>query len=97
MGIVLTNSVQGEDDVKFRPWVYKKSLQPLLVSNALTIMYLKGYIKSKVTTNIRQEIYYSERIKGRYKLNIINEILKYYKCYMDWIITTNTELQMVEL
>ena len=61
-------------------------------------MYLKVYIKiEKCTTNINQEIYYSEQIKVRYKLIVINEILKYYRGYKDWIITTNTELQMVEL
>ena len=61
-------------------------------------MYLKVYIKiEECTTNINQETYYSEQIKVRHKLIVINKILKYYRCYKDWIITTNTELQMVEL
>ena len=45
----------------------------------------------------KQEIYYSEQTKVRYKLKIINEISKYYKSYKDWMITTNTELHMFEL
>ena len=60
-------------------------------------MYLKGYIKSKVYNKYKTRNIYSERIKVSNKLKIINEILKYYKCYKDWIITANTELQMVEL
>jgi hypothetical protein len=59
-------------------------------------MYLKVYIKiEKWTTNINQEIYYSEQI--RHKLIVINKILKYYRGYNDWNITTNIELQMFEI
>ena len=62
------------------------------------MMYLKVYIKiEKCTTNINQEIYYSEQIKVRHKLIVMNKILIYYRGYNDWNITTNTELQMFEI
>ena len=48
------------------------------------------------TTNIRQEIYYYEQIKGSYKMKSYKQnIVKYYKCYKNWMITANTELQML--